>query len=69
MPVQNERLASVEARLDALAPVIDEIRGDVKALLAAHNRERGAVKVLALLWAGLLTLGAAFTGAVFRGRH
>lgn len=69
MSIQNERLASVEARLDALAPVIDEIRGDVKALLAAHNRERGAVKVLALIWAGLLTLGAAFTGAVFRGRH
>lgn len=69
MPNHYERLASVEARLDALAPVIDEIRGDVKALLAAHNRERGAVKVLALIWAGLLTLGAAFTGAVFRGRH
>ena len=69
MSTQNERLASVEARLDALAPVVNEIRGDVKALLAAHNRERGAVKVLALIWAGLLTLGAAFTGAVFRGRH
>ena len=69
MSSQSERLASVEARLDALAPVIDEIRGDVKALLAAHNRERGAVKVLALIWAGLLTLGAAFTGAMFRGRH
>lgn len=69
MPAPNERLASVEARLDALAPVIDEIRADVKALLAAHNRERGAVKVLALIWVGLLTLGAAFTGAIFRGRH
>lgn len=69
MSNQYERLASVEARLDALAPVIEEIRGDVKTLLAAHNRERGAVKVLALIWAGLLTLGAAFTGAVFRGRH
>ncbi|HEV2331534.1 MAG TPA: hypothetical protein VGV16_00105 [Gammaproteobacteria bacterium] len=41
----------------------------MKTLLAAHNRERGAVKVLALIWAGLLTLGAAFTAAMFRGRH
>lgn len=69
MSTTNERLASVEARLDALVPAVNEIRGDVKALLAAHNRERGAVKVLALIWAGLLTLGAAFTGAMFRGRH
>lgn len=69
MPNQHERLASVEARLDALVPAVNEIRSDVKALLAAHNRERGAVKVLALIWAGLLTLGAAFTAAMFRGRH
>lgn len=69
MPNQHERLASVEARLDALVPAVNEIRSDVKTLLAAHNRERGAVKVLALIWAGLLTLGAAFTAAMFRGRH
>ncbi|HKF37083.1 MAG TPA: hypothetical protein VKB35_09300 [Ktedonobacteraceae bacterium] len=69
MAVQNERLASVEARLDTLVPVVNEIRGDVKALLAAHNRERGAAKVLALIWAGLLTLGATVTGIVLRNRH
>lgn len=69
MANQNERLASVEARLDALVPMVNEIRGDVKALLAAHNRERGAVKVLALIWAGLLTLGATVTGVFLRSRH
>jgi len=68
MSIQNERLASVEARLDALVPTVIEIRGDEKTLLAAHNRQRGAAKLVALLWAGLLALagglGAAFIGRV-----
>jgi len=54
--------------LDALVPTVIEIRGDVKTLLAAHNRQRGAAKLVALLWAGLLALagglGAAFIGRV-----
>ena len=55
MSTQNERLATVEARLDALVPTIQEIRGDVKTLLAAHNSRRGAARLLTLLWAGVLS--------------
>ncbi len=69
MPTQNERLATVEARLDALVPTVNEIRGDVKTLLAAHNSQRGAVRLLALVWAGLLALGGAIGGAFMRGQH
>ena len=64
MSTQNERLASVEARLDALVPTVNEIRGDVKTLLEAHNRQRGAAKLMALLWAGLLALAGGL-GSVF----
>jgi hypothetical protein len=67
MSTQNERLATVEARLDALVPTVNEIRGDVKTLLAAHNRQKGAAKLVALLWAGLLTLAGGL-GAAFMGR-
>jgi hypothetical protein len=52
---QAERLTIVEARLDALVPTVHEIRSDVKDLLAAHNSQRGALKLLALLWAGTLS--------------
>lgn len=69
MSTQNERLASVEARLDALVPTVQEIRGDVKTLLAAHNRQKGAAKLLALIWAGLLTLGAGVMGLFLGARH
>lgn len=55
MSTQNERLATVEARLDALVPTVHEIRGDVKTLLAAHNSQQGAVKLFTLLWAGVLS--------------
>lgn len=69
MPTQNERLASVEARLDALVPAINEIRGDVKTLLAAHNSQRGAIRLLALMWAGLLAMGGVMGGAFMRGHR
>ena len=55
MPTRIERLASVEARLDARVPVVNEIRGDVKTLLAAHDSQQGALKLFALLWAGALS--------------
>lgn len=55
MPTQNERLATVEARLDALVPTVHEIRGDVKTLLAAHNSQQGMAKLLTLMWAGVLS--------------
>lgn len=56
MSTHSERLATVEARLDALVPTVQEIRGDVKTLLAAHNSRRGAMKLLTLGWAGVLSL-------------
>lgn len=56
MSTHSERLATVEARLDALVPTVQEIRGDVKTLLAAHNSQRGAMKLLTLIWAGVLSL-------------
>lgn len=53
---QVERLATVEARLNALVPTVQEIHGDVKTLLAAHNRQQGMAKLLTLVWAGVLSL-------------
>lgn len=55
MRTPNERLAMLEARLDALVPAIHEIHSDVKILLAAHNSQQGAMKLMALLWAGVLS--------------
>lgn len=55
MATQNERLATVEARLDALVPTVHEIRGDVKTLLAAHNSQQGMTKLITLIWAGVLS--------------
>jgi hypothetical protein len=69
MSTQNERLAAVEARLDALVPAINEIRGDVKTLLAADNRQRGAMNMLALAWAGLLSLVGIIGGIFIRKAH
>ena len=56
MSTHSERLATVEARLDALVPTVQEIRGDVKTLLAAHYSQQGAMKLLTLVWAGVLSL-------------
>ncbi len=56
MITQNERLATVEARLDALVPTVHEIHSDVKTLLAVHNRQQGMAKLLTLVWAGVLSL-------------
>jgi hypothetical protein len=62
-----ERLASVETELRALREDVHEMRGDVKELLKVHNGQRGAVKLLALLWAGLLSLGG-LLGGLFMGK-
>jgi len=65
----GERLASVETELKALRADVGEMREDVKTLLAAHNRQRGAAKLLALLWAGLLSLGGIIGGLVMGRGH
>lgn len=67
MFTQAERLAALETAVSALQGDTAEIKADVKALLAAYNRERGAIKLLALLWAGLLSLGG-IIGGLFMGR-
>lgn len=62
-----ERLASVETELRALREDVCEIHGDVKKLLEAYNNRRGVTRFLALLWAGLLSLGG-LLGGLFMGR-
>ena len=63
----GERLSILETELKGLRGDVKEMKGDVKTLLAAHNRQRGAAKLLALLWAGLLSLGG-LIGGLFLGR-
>lgn len=65
--IAAERLTAVETELKGLRTDLSEVKEDVKALLAAHNRQRGATKLLALLWAGLLSLGG-LIGGLFIGR-
>jgi hypothetical protein len=67
MLTQAERLASVETELRGLRGDIAEIKEDIRTLLAAHNRQKGATKLLALLWAGLLSVGG-LIGGLFLGR-
>jgi hypothetical protein len=62
-----ERLAAVETEIRGLRSDVAEIHGDMKSLLAAHNRQNGAARLLALLWAGLLSLGG-LVGGLFMGR-
>jgi hypothetical protein len=70
MPLTRvERLAAVETELKAVRSEVSEIREDVKTLLAAHNRQNGASKLAAALWAGLLTLGGAIGGAFAAKGH
>jgi hypothetical protein len=64
-----ERLVIVETELQALRVEVREISTDVKSLLAAHNRQNGASKLAAALWAGLLTLGGAIGGAFAAKGH
>ena len=65
--IYAERLTAVETELKGLRADFGEMRDDIKALLAAHNRQKGATKLLALLWAGLLSLGGLISG-LFLGR-
>jgi len=65
----GERIAAVEAELRAMRADVKEIRVDVKTLLAAHNRQNGASKLAAAIWACLLTLGGAIGGAFAAKGH
>jgi hypothetical protein len=60
----GERIAFLEATLPPLAAKVDEIHRDVKTLLAAYNRQRGAIHATKALYGGLiagLTLLAKWT--------
>lgn len=61
MPTQAERLAAVEAKVTVLQGDVTEIKGDVKTLLAAHNRQQGFIALGQLLWGGFCA-GAALVG-------
>jgi len=67
MPTQGERLTAVETELKAIRADVTETKIDVKTLLEAHNRQRGAIRLLALLWAGFLAAGG-LMGGLFLGR-
>lgn len=53
MPTQDARIAALEAQYPELKADVVEIKGDVKKLLAAHNRQQGFVVIGKLLWGGL----------------
>jgi hypothetical protein len=67
MPTQIERLTAVETELKGLRGEVGEIRGDVKTLLAAYNRQSGAARLRSVIWTGLVGVSAA-VGGVFAGR-
>ena len=50
----GERIASLEATLPPLVAKVDEIHRDVKTLLAAHNRQRGAVHTAKVVYGSLI---------------
>ena len=62
-----ERIAALEASYPELKADVAEIKTDVKTLLAAHNRQTGAAKLAATMWAGVLSLGG-LIGGLFLGR-
>jgi hypothetical protein len=64
-----ERLAVLEATYPDLKADVAEIKTDVKALLAAHNRQTVAAKLVALIWRGLLAVGSALGGALVAKGH
>ena len=64
---QGERLAAVETEIRSLRIEVSEISQDVKTLLAVYNRQTGASKLAAAVWAGLLSLGG-LIGGLFLGR-
>lgn len=47
-----ERLAALEATVPTLHADVTEIKGDVKTLLAAHNRQQGFITMGRLAWGG-----------------
>ena len=59
MATEGERLASLEATVPGLVSVVNEIHGDVKTLLAAHNQQRGVKKFLSWSIPILTALGGA----------
>lgn len=66
MPTRADRLATLEAVVTGdtgLVKKVDEIHADVKTLLAAHNRQSGALRLGKALWAALLVLAGAVGGA------
>lgn len=63
----GERIAAVEAELQGVRVDVRDMREDVKTLLAAYNRQSGAAKLAAAIWAGLLSLGG-LIGGLFLGR-
>lgn len=69
MLTQAERIAALEVVYPELRADINEIKADVKTLLAAHNRQTGAAKLAAVIWGGLLALGGAIGGAFAARGH
>ena len=57
-----ERLATLEANYPELKADVTEIKADVKTLLAAHNRQSGAIRLGSLLWSALIGAAGAVGG-------
>lgn len=51
----NERIAALETRVEGQAGDIQEIKADVKAILAALNMGRGAWKAVLLIGSAIVT--------------
>jgi hypothetical protein len=69
MSTHGERIAALEATIPSLTAKVDEIHKDVKALLAAHNQQKGRASLLALIWTGLATLAGAIGERWISGHH
>jgi hypothetical protein len=61
-PTVKERLSRVETEVSGMRGDVTEMKQDVKDLLAAHNRQKGAAKFASLVWAGLLGIGGLIGG-------
>jgi len=53
----GERIAVLEAKVPELIAKVEDIHRDVKLLLAAHNRQQGALKTVKIAY-GLVAAGA-----------
>ncbi len=67
METELERIVRLETIMPALAADVSEMKDDVKSILEYQNRQRGAAKVAAVLWTGIIAIGGVFTGAHFSG--